>query len=114
MHVTSIVGLCVAALASTAAAVPRFAGPYHGDRISIHVPANGTASHSATASGTRGKMPLATGLSKPKNQTTGGKHHGPNLAHVPNHVKHINHCHELCSLEAQTCTIAVPEDDKFW
>ncbi|KAF7717203.1 Uncharacterized protein PECH_004057 [Penicillium ucsense] len=32
---------------------------------------------------------------------------------LPNHVKHVNHCLELCSLEAQTCNIAVPNDDQF-
>lgn len=95
--------------------MPRFAGPYHGDRISVHVPVNGTGSHSATATGTRGKTPLATGQSQLKNGSGGrDSQHVPNVAHVPNHVKHINHCHELCSLESQACTIAVPEDDKFW
>lgn len=116
MQLTNLLGLSLLGLASTAAAMPRFAGAYHGDRISVHVPTNSTAAHNATTTGTR-KTPLATGLSKHLNGTD-GRHasnmHVPNNHHVPNHVKHINHCNELCSLESQTCTIAMPEDDKYW
>jgi hypothetical protein len=52
-----------------------------------------------------------------KKPLTTGAHHSPqmqNSPNLPNHIKHINHCTELCSLEAQTCNIAVPDDDKFW
>jgi hypothetical protein len=35
------------------------------------------------------------------------------IHHGVNHVN-VNRCHELCSLEAQTCTLAVPDDDNYW
>lgn len=121
MQLTNLLGLCLLGLASTAAAMPRFGRAYHGDRISVHVPANSTGAHNATTvgtatkTGTRGKIPLATGSST---KDTNGRHvpptHVPNNHHVPNHIKHINHCNELCSLESQTCSIAMPEDDKYW
>lgn len=119
MQLTNLLGLCLLGLASTAAAMPRFTGPYHGDRIAVHVPTNSTGAHNATTTGTRGKTPLSTGSPKPKNGTDSRHAHAPNKHvpnehHVPNHVKHINHCNELCSLESQTCTIAMPEDDKYW
>lgn len=112
MQLTNLLGLCLIGLASTAAAMPRFAGPYHGQRISVRVPTNSTGAHNATTTGTRGKAPLATGLSTHKNRTN--SLHGPNNQHVPNHIKHINHCNELCSLESQTCSIAMPQEDKYW
>lgn len=116
MQLSNFLGLCLLGLAGTAAAMPRFGSAYHGDKISVQVPANSTGAHNATTTGTRGKTPLATGSSK-KNGTE-SRHaphmHTPNNHHVPNHVKHINHCDELCSLESQTCTIAMPEDDKYW
>jgi hypothetical protein len=112
MQLTNILGLCVVALAGSAAAMPHLAGPYHGQRISVHVPTNSTGANNATTTGTRAKAPLATGLSKAKNGTD--IRHLPHSKHVPNHVKHINHCNELCSLESQSCTIAMPDDDKYW
>lgn len=114
MQLTNLVGLCVLALSSAAAAMPHMGGAYHGDRISVHVPVNTTTgAHNATTTGTKGRLPLTTGLSKAKSNATDSRQ-GPTVHHVPNHVKHINHCNELCSLESQTCTIAMPEDDKFW
>lgn len=107
MQLTNPIGLW-ATLAYTTTAMPRFGGAYHGDSISIHVPSN-TTSHSPTATGTRGRVPLATGT-----QSKSAVVHGLNEDLLPNHVKKINHCHELCSLEAQTCSLAVPTDDKFW
>ena len=112
MQLTNFLGLCMVALAGSAAAMPHLAGPYHGSRISVHVPTNSTGAHNATTTGTHGKAPLTTGLSKAKNETN--SRHVPHVKHVPNHVKHINHCNELCSLEAQTCNIAMPDDDKYW
>ncbi|KAJ5204507.1 uncharacterized protein N7498_005386 [Penicillium cinerascens] len=111
MQLTNFLGLCVVALASYAAAMPHLAGPYHGSRISVQVPTNSTFAHNATTTGTHVKKPLTTGLSKANNQTT--IRHVSLIKHVPNHVKHINHCNELCSLMAQTCSIAMPEDDEY-
>ncbi|KAJ5091594.1 hypothetical protein NUU61_006464 [Penicillium alfredii] len=109
MQLTSLLTVCVAALASTAAAMPRIAGPYHGVRVPVHVPHNATSSaHNATTTSTRGKKPLSTGLSHSKNST------GSHGSHSSNVANEVSHCHELCSLEAQTCTIAVPEEDAFW
>lgn len=117
MQLTNLLGLCLLGLASTAAAMPRFSGPYHGTRIAVHVPANSTGVNNATTTGTRGKTPLSTGSPSNKNGTD-SQHapskHVPNTHHVPNHIKQINHCNELCSLGAQTCTIAMPEYDKYW
>ena len=94
MQFTTLVTVCVAALTSTAAAMPHLSGAYHGARIAVRVPGNAT-SHNATASGTRGKAPLSTGTS-----------HSNRF--------NVNRCNELCSLQSQTCSIAVPDDDKFW
>ena len=120
MQLTNLVGLCVVALAGSAAAMPHLSGPYHGARIAVHVPTNSTGAHNATTTGTLGKAPLTTGLAKIKNgtitndrQLVHSKNH-PMMKHVPNHTKHINHCNELCSLQSQTCTIAMPDDDKYW
>ncbi|KAJ5682411.1 hypothetical protein N7462_005576 [Penicillium macrosclerotiorum] len=110
MQLTNLLGLCLAALATSAAAMPRIAGPYRGDRIAVHVPTNSTGAHNATTTGTHAKKPLTTGSAH--SNGTSGRHFG-HVHHVPNHIKHINHCQELCSLESQTCTIAVPDDDKF-
>ncbi|KAF4769935.1 hypothetical protein HAV15_011367 [Penicillium sp. str.  len=85
MQLTTLFAVCVAALTSTAAAMPHLSGP-------TTVPAS--LSHNATTTGTRGKAPLSTGSS-----------------HM-NRVN-VNRCHELCSLQSQTCSIAVPDDDKF-
>ncbi|KAJ5135331.1 uncharacterized protein N7515_004609 [Penicillium bovifimosum] len=101
MHLTSLLAIGIAALGSTAAAMPRLSGPYHGHRIPVHVPTNATTAHNATTTGTRGRAPLSTGLAK--NST---RNHGMN------HVN-VNHCHELCSLQSQTCSLAVPDDDAF-
>ncbi|OQD78444.1 hypothetical protein PENDEC_c001G05565 [Penicillium decumbens] len=116
MQLTNLLGLCVVALAGSATAMPHLAAPYHGDHIPVRVPTNSTGAHNATTTGTRGKAPLTTGLSKAKNGTDGRNPHAthiPEVKHIPNHVKHIDHCNELCSLESQTCTIAMPEDDKY-
>lgn len=123
MQLTNVLGFCLLAMTANAAVLPRFAGPYHGARISVHVPSNATAPHNATTTGTKGKAPISTGVSNVKN----GKgikmphsSHGPQKANIPlnsnipNHIKHINHCHELCSLESQTCTIAMPDEDEYW
>ncbi|KAJ6091356.1 hypothetical protein N7467_003325 [Penicillium canescens] len=101
MHFTTLLTITAAAFASTAAAIPRLSGPYHGVRIPIHVPTNATGAHNATrtGTGTRGRVPLSTASAK-------------NATHGINHVN-VNHCHELCSLEAQTCNLAVPDDDAF-
>ncbi|KAJ5485771.1 hypothetical protein N7530_000071 [Penicillium desertorum] len=93
MQLTTLLTVCVAALTSTAAAIPHLSGAYHGARIAVRVPGNAT-SHNATATGTRGKAPLSTGSSH-KNRVN------------------VNRCHELCSLQSQACSIAVPDDDKF-
>ncbi|KAJ5883589.1 uncharacterized protein N7473_010475 [Penicillium subrubescens] len=107
MQLTSILGLCLVGLATSAAAMPRIAGPYHGKPLAVHVPVNlTTTANKASTTGSLVKKPLTTGA-----------HHSPqmqNSPNLPNHIKHINHCTELCSLEAQTCNIAVPDDDKFW
>ncbi|KAJ5082516.1 hypothetical protein N7532_011559 [Penicillium argentinense] len=123
MQITNLLGLCLLAMTASAAAMPRFAGPYHGERISVHVPTNATTPHNATTTGIRGKAPLSTGLSKAKNGTGRNQpahaSHSPQKAdiplnsNIPNHIKHINHCHELCSLESQTCTIAMPDEDEY-
>ncbi|KAJ5516612.1 hypothetical protein N7527_008172 [Penicillium freii] len=94
MQLTTLFTVCVAAMTSTAAAMPHLSGAYHGVRISVRVPTNATSSHNATTTGTRGKAPLSTGSSH------------------TNRVN-VNRCHELCSLQSQTCSIAVPDDDKF-
>lgn len=91
MQLTTLFTVCVAALASTAAAMPHLSGAYHGARIAVRVPGNAT-SHNATATG---KAPLSTGSSH-KDRVN------------------VNRCHELCSLQSQACSIAVPDDDKFW
>ncbi|KAJ5937935.1 hypothetical protein N7454_004277 [Penicillium verhagenii] len=112
MHIQSLVSVCLVALAGTAAALPRLAGPYVGHRIAVPVPTNATIAHNATTTGTRNKAPLTTGLSIPKNKTNNiHVSHGLNSIDKP--TKGSNHCNELCSLEAQTCTIAVPEDDQY-
>ena len=111
MHLTSVLGACLAALSSTSVAMPHMAGPYHGNRIAISVPTNITGAYNATTTGTRGKLPLSTGLPRPLNET------GRQMTHrveTGAEVPPFNHCYELCSLESQTCTIAVPNDDKFW
>ncbi|KAJ5188415.1 hypothetical protein N7491_004740 [Penicillium cf. griseofulvum] len=94
MQLTTLFTVCVAALSSTAVAMPRLSGAYHGARISVHVPGNETSAHNATTTGTRGKAPLSTGTA-----------HGGRV--------NVNRCHELCSLQSQTCSLAVPDDDKF-
>ena len=111
MQLINLFGIGLAVLASTAAAMPRFAGPYHGARVQVHLPSNSTGAHNATTTATRGKAPLGTGLSRAKN----GTHalHGANTPERTNHIN-VNRCHELCSLESQTCSLAVPEDDRFW
>ncbi|KAK5796275.1 hypothetical protein VI817_005560 [Penicillium citrinum] len=127
MQLTNVLGLCLLAMTANAAVLPRFAGPYHGGRISVHVPSNSTTPHNATTTGTKGKVPLTTGTTRPqKSSTSKGNSKKPQASHgvqnvdiplnsnIPNHVKHINHCHELCSLEAQTCNIAMPDEDKTW
>ncbi|KAJ5806567.1 uncharacterized protein N7503_004169 [Penicillium pulvis] len=111
MHIQSLIGVCLVALASTAAAMPRLAGPYTGHRLAVPIPTNSTSAHNATTTGTRGRVPLATGLSTPRNHTASRIAHGMNSVDKP--TKGSNHCNELCSLEAQTCTIATPEDDKY-
>ncbi|OQD85789.1 hypothetical protein PENANT_c009G04546 [Penicillium antarcticum] len=107
MHFTTLFTI-TATLASTVIAMPRLSGPYHGARIAVHVPTNATGAHNATTTGTRGRVPLSTASAK--NATHVPVHGRP--SHGINHVN-VNHCHELCSLEAQTCTLAVPDDDKF-
>ncbi|KAJ5493969.1 hypothetical protein N7463_010056 [Penicillium fimorum] len=94
MQLIALFIICIATLTSTAIAMPHVSGAYHGARLSVRVPTNATSSHNATTTGTRGKAPLSTGTV-----------HG-------NHIN-VNHCHELCSLQSQTCSIAVPDDDKF-
>ncbi|OQE41411.1 hypothetical protein PENCOP_c005G04816 [Penicillium coprophilum] len=94
MKLTALFTVYVAALTSTAAAMPRLSGAYHGARLSVRVPTNETSSHNATTTGTQGKAPLSTGTA-----------HGSRV--------NVNRCHELCSLQSQTCSIAVPDDDKF-
>jgi hypothetical protein len=109
MQLKPLLTICVAALTGTASAIPHVAGPYHGAHIPIHVPTNATSSHNATTTGTRGKAPLSTGSARNGTART----HAPMIHHGINHVN-VNHCHELCSLEAQTCSLAVPDDDEFW
>lgn len=108
MHFSNPVTLAVATLAGAAAAMPRFTGPYHGERIAVSVPTNATPPHHATGTVTPGKIPLVTRVSRPKNGTT--RH----IVHGPARVGSDDRCHDLCSLEAHTCNLAVPEDDKFW
>lgn len=112
MQITRVFGACLFALASTTAAMPHLAGPYHGQHVGVHVPTNSTGVHNATTTGTRGKAPLATGVSHSKNDPLEHPSHGLNS--VDKATQGRNHCNELCSLEAQTCTIAVPEDGKYW
>lgn len=120
MQLTNLLGLCVVALAGSATAIPHLSGPYHGARIAVHVPTNSTGPYNATTTGTLGKAPLTTGLAKIKNDTATESlrrvhsNNHPKVKHVPNHTKHVNHCNELCSLQSQTCTIAMPDDDKYW
>ncbi|QQK47066.1 inosine-uridine preferring nucleoside hydrolase [Penicillium digitatum] len=95
MQLITLFFVSVAALASTAAAMPHLSAANHGARILVHVPTNATDSHNTTTTGTQGKAPLLTGSSHTNRPGT-------------------NRCHELCSLQSQTCTIAVPDDDKFW
>lgn len=123
MQLTNLLGVCLLAMTANAAVMPRFAGPYHGDRIAVHVPSNATAPHNATTTGTKGKVPLTTGLSHAKNgpgvkepqpEHSAQKANIPLNSNIPNHIKHINHCNELCSLESQTCTIAMPDEDVYW
>ncbi|KAJ5729101.1 uncharacterized protein N7483_003609 [Penicillium malachiteum] len=111
MHITQIFGICLVALASTTVARPHLAGPYHGQRIAIEVPTNST--QNATTTGTRATAPLSTAsiLAQPKSGTRIHVSHGLNS--VQKATQGSNHCNELCSLESQTCTIAVPDDDKF-
>ncbi|KAJ5752915.1 hypothetical protein N7520_009832 [Penicillium odoratum] len=111
MHIQSLIGVCLVALASTTTALPRLAGPYDGHRLAVHVPTNSTTAQNATTTRTAAKVPLTTGLPTPKNKTVNHLSHGLNS--IDNPTKGSNHCNELCSLEAQTCTIAVPEDDKY-
>ncbi|KAJ5332414.1 hypothetical protein MYU51_019263 [Penicillium brevicompactum] len=106
MQLTTVV-IYAAALASTALAMPHLAGPYHGTHIPYRLPTNATTAQNATTTGTGAKAPLTTGSAK--NATT---NHGPVVHHAMNHVN-VNHCHELCSLQSQTCSLAVPDDDKF-
>ncbi|KAJ5985820.1 hypothetical protein N7499_007888 [Penicillium canescens] len=114
MHFTTLLTITAAAFASTAAAIPRLSGPYHGVRIPIHVPTNATGAHNATrtGTGTRGRVPLSTASAKNATHARAPAHTRP-ASHGINHVN-VNHCHELCSLEAQTCNLAVPDDDAFW
>lgn len=102
MQITALLTVCIAALSGTAAAMPRISGPWHGTRIAVEVPTNGTSAHNATTTGTRAKAPLSTESAKNNTRT-----------HTINHVN-VNHCHELCSLGSQACSLAVPDDDKFW
>lgn len=112
MHLTGIFGVCLAVLAGTTAAMPYVAGPYHGHRIAVQVPTNSTGAHNATSTGTRGSAPLSTGIVSSKNGMKHRPSHGLNS--VQKEGKGADHCNELCSLEAQTCNIATPDDDKFW
>lgn len=98
-----------AALTSTAMAMPHFAGPYHGAHAPVHVPTNATSAHNATSTSTGGKHPLPTGSSR--NDTSREQ---TSMASDAIYKINVNHCHELCSLESQACSLAVPEDDKFW
>ena len=98
----------ITALANTALAMPHIAGPYHGAHIPYRISTNSTSAQNATTTSTGAKAPLTTGLAK-----NGTKSHAPIVHHAMDHVN-VNHCHELCSLESQTCSIAVPDDDKFW
>ncbi|KAJ5166951.1 uncharacterized protein N7482_005732 [Penicillium canariense] len=115
MQLTSILGLCLVGLASSAAAMPKLMGPYRRHPNAVLIPINSTGVYNATTTGTPTTTPLTTGTAHKSNGTV-SSHHSTKTKHsskLPNHVKHINHCNELCSLEAQTCTIAVPDDDKF-
>ncbi|KAJ5950625.1 uncharacterized protein N7479_009038 [Penicillium vulpinum] len=96
MQFTTIFTVCIAALTSTIAARPHLLPhmSYHGARITLTDLTNETTSHSATPTGTQGTAPLSTGS-----------------AH--NNRVHVNYCHDLCSLQSQTCSIAVPDDEKF-
>lgn len=107
MHLHNIFGLAVAALAGTTAAMPRLAGPYHGQRIAVSVPANATTPHNASTTATGGKAPLTTGTLRNSTHAV----HGTKSA---SRVGSNDRCDDLCSLEAHTCTLAVPQDDKFW
>ncbi|KAJ5511940.1 hypothetical protein N7453_004043, partial [Penicillium expansum] len=60
---TTLLAVCVAALTSTDGVMPRLFGAYHGARISVRVPTNGTSSHNATTADTRGKALLWMGSS---------------------------------------------------
>jgi hypothetical protein len=57
-------------------------------------------------------VPLSTASAKNATHARAPIHTRP-ASHGINHVN-VNHCHELCSLEAQTCNLAVPDDDAFW
>ncbi|CAG8097408.1 unnamed protein product [Penicillium salamii] len=104
MQLTTL-SIYAAALISTALAMPHIAGPYHGAHIPYRLQTNTTSAQNATTTGTGPKAPLTTGT--PKNGT-----HAPVVHHAMDHVN-VNHCHELCSLQSQTCSLAVPDDDKF-
>ncbi|KAJ5902011.1 hypothetical protein N7495_002539 [Penicillium taxi] len=70
MQLNNIFAIYVAVFASTAAAVPHAAGPYHGARIAITIPpGNSTGPYNATTTGII--RPLTSGLSKPKYDTLG-------------------------------------------
>ncbi|KAJ5826918.1 hypothetical protein N7447_003681 [Penicillium robsamsonii] len=94
MHLTALFTVCIATLTSTAAAMLHFSGAYHGARLSVRVPTNATSPHNATTTSARGNAPLSTGTA-----------HGNRV--------NVNRCHELCSLQSQTCSIVVPDDNKF-
>ncbi|KAJ5247478.1 hypothetical protein N7468_002461 [Penicillium chermesinum] len=113
MYLNNFSSFLVAALAGTAFAMPHFSGAYHGERIAISVPGNATKPHNASTPATTGRVPLTSGMSRPKNGTS--RHiasvHGLKGA---SQVNSNDRCNDLCSLEAHTCNLAVPDDDKFW
>ncbi|KAJ5097237.1 hypothetical protein N7456_007958 [Penicillium angulare] len=113
MQIPAIFGICLVALASTTAAMPHLAGPYHGQHVAVKVPTNSTGAHNATTTGTRGKAPLATGLSQVTTKNKKPIHVAHGLNSVDHPTQGSNHCNELCSLEAQTCTITMPDDDEY-
>ncbi|KAJ5491006.1 hypothetical protein N7539_002573 [Penicillium diatomitis] len=112
MHITFILQLSILGLASLTLAMPRASKPSQvkplSSRMIIDTPAS---MNTPTPSASYSSIPLASQIATMSPATQG------NLvtaeSELPNHVKHVNHCLELCSLEAQTCNIAVPNDDQF-
>ncbi|EPS25415.1 hypothetical protein POX_c03808 [Penicillium oxalicum] len=110
MYFSNILTASVLGMASLSLALPRASKVHQGKPLAIRMAGETPSMSMSTPSPSASYAPTETGPTVP--DVAQGTLVESN-ADVPNHVKHINHCLELCSLEAQTCNIAIPNDDQF-